>query len=105
MGRRIFVHLLPDLTTDEELAGQTAVVIDVLRATTTLAFAFASGAECVIPCLTVDEAKRHAARQMETILGQVELDGSFVDAQMQGKATSTAMALLTLAIDLDIRKE
>jgi hypothetical protein len=43
-----------------------------------------------------DTAKRFAERQLEILLGQVELDGSFVDAQMQGKAYSTAMALLTL---------
>jgi hypothetical protein len=34
------------------------------------------------------------------ILAQVELDGSFVDAQMQGKSYSTAMAVLTLIEDL-----
>jgi hypothetical protein len=31
----------------------------------------------------------------------VEVDGSFVDAQMQGKSYSTAMALLTLLEDLE----
>jgi len=46
-------------------------------------------------------ARRFANRQIDTLLAQVELDGSFVDAQMQGKSYSTAMALLTLFADLD----
>lgn len=46
------------------------------------------------------EAKRRAKRQIDVLLGQVELDGSFVDAQMQGKSYSTAMAVLTLLEDL-----
>ncbi|MHC4550794.1 MAG: DNRLRE domain-containing protein [Planctomycetota bacterium] len=46
------------------------------------------------------EAMRFAKKQMEIVLAQSELDGSFVDAQMQGKSYSTAMALLTLLEDL-----
>jgi len=49
-----------------------------------------------------EEARPRAARQRSILLRQVELDGSFVDAQMQGKAYSTAMALLVLLRDLDI---
>jgi hypothetical protein len=45
-------------------------------------------------------ASAAAARQRDILLGQVESDGTFVDAQMQGKSYSTAMALLTLAEDL-----
>ncbi|MCP5023595.1 MAG: hypothetical protein GY930_17730 [bacterium] len=44
-------------------------------------------------------ARRLAKEQMEIVLSQCELDGSFVDAQMQGKSYSTAMALLTLLED------
>jgi hypothetical protein len=44
-------------------------------------------------------ARRLAKQQMEIVLSQRELDGSFVDAQMQGKSYSTAMALLTLLED------
>lgn len=46
------------------------------------------------------EARRLAKRQVATLLAQRELDGSFVDAQMQGKSYSTAMVLLTLAEDM-----
>ena len=55
------VHLLPSLTSAEELAGGAVVVIDVLRATTTIIHAIAAGAREVIPCLEIDEARRVAA--------------------------------------------
>jgi hypothetical protein len=51
-----------------------------------------------------EEAAKFAKRQMECVLAQRELDGSFVDAQMQGKCTSTAMAVLTLLEDLSHRR-
>jgi 2-phosphosulfolactate phosphatase len=38
--------------------GEVAVVVDVLRATSTLAFAFAAGAARVFPAATVDAARR-----------------------------------------------
>ena len=50
--------------------------------------------------LSASEARRWAGRQLETVLSQRELDGSFVDAQMQGKSYSTAMAVMTLIEDL-----
>lgn len=43
-----------------ELAGKTAVVIDVLRATTTITTALANGAETVVPLLEPDEAHQVA---------------------------------------------
>lgn len=55
------VHFLPALTSPEELAGGAVVVIDVLRATTTIIHAVAAGAREVIPCLEIDEARRLAA--------------------------------------------
>ena len=58
--RKIDVYLLPALVEPSELAGKTVVVIDVLRATTTIIHALAAGATQVIPCLEVDEARRIA---------------------------------------------
>lgn len=65
------VHLLPQLVTPEELAGSTCVVIDVLRATTTITHALAAGAREVLPCLTVEEARQKAAKFApgEAVLG------------------------------------
>jgi 2-phosphosulfolactate phosphatase len=57
----INVHLLPDLVAEDALAGSAVVVMDVLRATTTLTYALAAGAAKVIACLEVDEARRIAA--------------------------------------------
>ncbi|MHA7962782.1 2-phosphosulfolactate phosphatase [Paenibacillus sp. CAU 1782] len=41
-----------------KLQHRTAIVVDVLRATTTIAAALAAGASCVIPAETVQDAKR-----------------------------------------------
>lgn len=66
----IYTHFLPDLAAPNDLAGATVVVIDVLRATTTIVHALAAGAVDVIPCLEIDEARRIAARLGErAILG------------------------------------
>lgn len=53
----IYVHLLPTLTDHVSLTGSTAVVIDVLRASTTMIHALANGATAVVACLSVDDAQ------------------------------------------------
>lgn len=55
------VHLLPSLVSEEQLRGGVAVVIDVLRASTTITQALASGATAVIPTATVADAHAAAA--------------------------------------------
>ncbi|MEK6238577.1 MAG: 2-phosphosulfolactate phosphatase, partial [Planctomycetales bacterium] len=62
MSRRLHVHLLPELTTEEALAESHVVVIDVLRASTTIVHALASGAAEVIPCLETDDARELSKR-------------------------------------------
>jgi 2-phosphosulfolactate phosphatase len=62
------VYLLPTLAEPVELSGQTVVVIDVLRATTTIAHALAAGATQVIPCLEIDEARKLAANLHNNIV-------------------------------------
>ncbi len=58
----VIAHLLPDL--DPRLVrGGVAVVIDVLRATTTIVTALAHGARCVVPCAEVSTAHDIAHRQ------------------------------------------
>jgi 2-phosphosulfolactate phosphatase len=54
------VHLLPGLVEPADLAGRTVVVIDVLRATTTICHALAAGATAVVPCLEIGEARAKA---------------------------------------------
>ncbi len=58
-ARQIDVYLLPDLAEPADFSRATAVVIDVLRATTTIVHALAAGATEVIPCLEVEEAFQH----------------------------------------------
>lgn len=60
--REIQVHLLPQLAPPGRLAGGVAVVIDVLRATTTIIYALAAGCTEVYPCAEVDEAVDRAGQ-------------------------------------------
>ena len=52
----IRVHFLPTAVEAAALAGGVTIVIDQLRASSTICQALASGAECVVPFLEVDEA-------------------------------------------------
>jgi 2-phosphosulfolactate phosphatase len=54
-SQSINVHNLPRHVAPEDLAGSVVVVIDVLRATTTICQALASGATEVVPFLEIDE--------------------------------------------------
>ncbi len=60
--RDVQVHLLPDLAPPGWLTGGLAVVIDVLRSTTTMIHALAAGCTAVRPCLEVDEARELAGK-------------------------------------------
>jgi 2-phosphosulfolactate phosphatase len=60
--REVHVHLVPDLVPPERLAGTASVVIDVLRASTTIIYALAAGCCAVRPCATVEEARALADR-------------------------------------------
>jgi 2-phosphosulfolactate phosphatase len=61
MPRPILVHLLPTLFQPPDLRGGVAVVLDVLRASSTIIQALAARAETVVPCGDLDEARRLAA--------------------------------------------
>ncbi|WP_435006149.1 2-phosphosulfolactate phosphatase [Tundrisphaera lichenicola] len=54
----VFAHLLPGLIPSGALEGGVAVVIDILRATTTMIHALAAGCESIIPCLEIEEARQ-----------------------------------------------
>jgi 2-phosphosulfolactate phosphatase len=58
--KQLDFYLLPALLEPDDLSGRSVVVIDVLRATTTIVTALAAGATRVIPCLEVEEALRFA---------------------------------------------
>ena len=83
------VYALPRLVAPEELAGSTVVVIDVLRASTTIVHAMAAGAREVIPCVGVEEARRIAAdfSPGEAVLGG-ERNGLRIDGFDLGNSPS-----------------
>jgi 2-phosphosulfolactate phosphatase len=74
------VHLLPELVDEDQLTGKTVVIIDVLRATTTIAYALSAGAVCVIPCLEIDEA----LQVRETLDGDVVFGGERGGVKIDG---------------------
>lgn len=57
----LHVHLLPELIPAGALRGGVAVIIDVLRASSTMITALENGASRVVPCGSPDEAWRVAA--------------------------------------------
>jgi 2-phosphosulfolactate phosphatase len=56
MKPTLSVYALPKLVDPAELVGGTAVVIDVLRATTTIVYSLDAGAEQIVPCLEIADA-------------------------------------------------
>ncbi len=56
----VSVHLLPSSMPAGALRGGVAVVVDVLRATTSIVQALARGCSAVVPCAEIDEARRIA---------------------------------------------
>jgi 2-phosphosulfolactate phosphatase len=68
---RIDLFPLPRLAPVEWLADATVIVVDLLRASTTICTALAAGAECVMPFAEVDETLAAAERfgRMNVLLG------------------------------------
>lgn len=67
----INVHYLPQFVAEADLAGSIVVVVDLLRASTTICQALAAGAKCVVPSVEVDEtfAKAASYQRSEILLG------------------------------------
>jgi 2-phosphosulfolactate phosphatase len=65
MARVLGVYGLPSEVNEDELAGGTVVVIDVLRASTSIVHAMDAGAAAVIPCEEIDDARARAAQLPE----------------------------------------
>lgn len=79
-ARQIDVYLLPALVEPAELSGKTVVVVDILRATTTIIQALAAGATQVVPCLEIEDARRIAAE----LIGPIVLGGERGGEQIPG---------------------
>jgi 2-phosphosulfolactate phosphatase len=87
--RHLRVHYLPLDVPTEEMAGTTVVVIDVLRATSTICQALAAGARDVVPFLEVEEALAAADKvgRAEVVLGG-ERGGKRIDGFDLGNSPS-----------------
>lgn len=82
--RELNVHLLPGLIEPTATAGRTVVVIDVLRATTTICHALQAGATCVVPCLEIDEARAKAEEPGIRESGRCVLGGERRGLKIEG---------------------
>src|SRR5262245_64673230 len=60
--QRIHVYYFPNEVAERQLQGSAVAVIDVLRATSTICQALASGAREVVPFVEIDEARAAAER-------------------------------------------
>lgn len=70
MSRIIHVHLLPDLIPANAVENQSAVILDILRASSTIVTAFENGVSAVIPCGEPADALRlKAISGGESLLG------------------------------------
>lgn len=67
----VAVSFTPESITPQLLQGRVAVIVDLLRATSTIVRAMQSGARSVIPCLTIEEArgKRTSLPPAASVLG------------------------------------
>jgi 2-phosphosulfolactate phosphatase len=65
------VHFLSSQVEESALAGSVVIVIDLLRASSTICQALDSGALCVVPFLEIDEARQAASQfsSSEIVLG------------------------------------
>jgi 2-phosphosulfolactate phosphatase len=91
-GRDVHVHLVPELIPAGALAGGVAVVIDVLRATTTIVHALAAGCTAVRPCLEVEEARELAGGMR---VGRVLLGGERGGSPLPGFDVGNSPGSLT----------
>ena len=76
MSAQLDVVFLPSIVQPEKLTERVVVVVDILRATTTIINALNSGAECVIPSPSIK-----GARQLQERMG----DGSVLGGERGGK--------------------
>src|SRR3972149_9874236 len=66
---QIEVTLTPAELRATELAGKTVVVIDELRASSTIVQALGNGARAVFPVASIPEARKHAGQMNGVLLG------------------------------------
>jgi len=86
--QQLRVHPLPRLVAESDLAGSTVVVIDVLRATSTICQALTAGATEVVPFLEIDEAIAAAESDRANVVLGGERHGKRIEGFDLGNSPS-----------------
>lgn len=84
MPTEIRTCLLPLLSQPDEFSGSVAVILDILRASSTIAYALNSGAKSVVPCEEVEEAHLVAEKLKKSEGAQVLLGGERLGVMIEG---------------------
>lgn len=82
----IDVAMLPSAIKPDSLGGQTVVVVDVLRATTTIINALQNGCREVLPKPSIEQARECHARMPQTSVMGGERQGKIVDGFQHGNS-------------------
>jgi 2-phosphosulfolactate phosphatase len=86
---KLDVVFAPSAVTASDVAGRTVVVVDILRATTSIAVALANGAKAVLPAASTEEALRIAQNlERDTVV----LAGERKSARIPGFALGNSPA-------------
>ncbi len=84
MPTEIRTCLLPLLSEPEDFSGCVAVILDILRASSTMTYALNSGARAVIPCETVEEARQIAEEIQQSEGDRILLGGERKGVLIEG---------------------
>ena len=84
MPTEIRTCLLPLLSKPEDYSGCVAVILDILRASSTISYALNSGATAVIPCEEIEEAQQVASELKQASGAEVLLGGERMGYQIEG---------------------
>ena len=84
----VLVHRLPEEIAPAELAGSTVVVIDLLRASSTICQALSAGATEVVPFLEIEDALAAAERDRKNVVLGGERGGKRIDGFDLGNSPS-----------------
>ncbi|QDT89581.1 2-phosphosulfolactate phosphatase [Gimesia algae] len=84
MPDEIRTCLLPVLSQPEDFSGSTAVILDILRASSTITTALHSSAAAVIPCEEIEQAQQIAGKLNETADSEVLLGGERGGIMIEG---------------------
>lgn len=79
--QRVDVHYLPQFVAEHQLADAAVVVIDQLRASSTICYALAAGAREVMPLLEVDAVLEESQRYQQ---GEILLGGERGGMKLEG---------------------